>query len=109
MDQFFSWGSLSTVAGAAVVVWVVIEALKSAIGPVFSGQAKNITTLVLSVALMVVFTLLNGTHIWGDYILAVLNGCVVSLATLRFSDTTIPTLQAKREIKRLEKENFRND
>jgi hypothetical protein len=101
MDNFFDWEMLSTVAGAALVVWVVIEALKSAIGPSFSQRAQSITTLLLSISLMIIFTVLNTTNIWGDYVLAVLNGTVVYLAVKQMSNTTMPnlrkTLQARKE------------
>ena len=87
--EFFSFEMLGTIAGATAVVTIVLSIVKYLFG-VINEKIRNAIVVVVSVAIIVAVEISAGGGVWEDYVLAVLNGLVVSLASLRLVDVTIP-------------------
>jgi hypothetical protein len=78
---FFSWESLTTLQGAAFVVFTVSEALRGILG--FSDKTQKIVILVMAMFIMGVAKVnADGLDInlWGEYLITVINAIFVALA-----------------------------
>lgn len=74
ISQFFTWGSLGTLAGATSATFVVTNTLQSALNwsPRWSGLiVAQVTCLGTAVV--------SGQG-WDEYVIAILNGCLVYLS-----------------------------
>jgi len=92
MDQFFTWETLGTVAGATAIITIILAIVDRIVGTMNIRIRNAIVTLV-SVGLMVAGAVSAGTaSTWETYVLSVLNGLVVALAVLRLEDTSLPRL-----------------
>lgn len=88
VNTFLSWDLAATVAGAATIVWLVISILKGIVGVYWTDVVNRIVTIVLSIALMIYMVYRGDAATADNYVLAVLNGFVVSLAVSQFSSVT---------------------
>lgn len=88
--EFFSWDVLGTIAGATAVVTIVLSIIQYLFGSGMNEKIRNAVVVVVSVAIIVAVEVSAGGGLWEDYVLAVLNGLVVALASLRLVDTTVP-------------------
>lgn len=99
ITEFFSWELAGTVSGAAAIVWILISALKGVLQDYWSDKVQRIAALAFSVAIMSFVTYQQGAA-WGDYILAVINGAVVSLAVMQFETVTNSAIRVKQRSKK---------
>lgn len=74
VSQFFTWGSLGTLAGATSATFVVTNTIQSAI-----GWSAKWAGLVIAEVICVGAAYLAGQS-GTDYIIALLNGCLVYLS-----------------------------
>jgi hypothetical protein len=91
-STFFTWETLATVGGATAVVTVIVAVIEKLFGPGLNERIRNAVIALSSIALLVAGALSVGGATWETYVLAVVNGLVVSLAVLRLSDITVPRL-----------------
>lgn len=96
---FFTWETLATVGGATAAVTIIVSIIEKLFGPGLNERIRNAVIALSSIALLVAGALSAGGATWETYMLAVVNGLVVSLAVLRLSDITLPRLvsRTKRE------------
>lgn len=94
VTDFTSWEMAGTVTGAATIVWILISALKGVLQGYWSTQIQRVTALVLSIGLMELVAYLNAVT-WENYILAVVNGAIISLAVMQFDTVTATSVKAK--------------
>ena len=88
VNEFLSWELAGTVAGAATIVWLVVSILKGVVGTYWTDVVNRVVTIVLSIALMAYMVYRGEDATVDNYVLAVLNGFVVSLAVSQFSSVT---------------------
>jgi hypothetical protein len=74
MSQFFTWGSLATLAGATSATFVVTNTIQSALGWSAKWAGLIVAEVICLGAVFVAGQ--SGT----DYIIALLNGCLVYLS-----------------------------
>ena len=77
MNEFFSWGTLATFAGATAATAVVTQFLKS----VWTKLPTQILSYILAVVILVPATLFTAGVDWPALLMVPLNAVVVSLAS----------------------------
>ena len=77
VDNFFDWGILSTLAGAAAATGIVTQAVKG----IFQKFPTQLVSYVIAVVILGVATAATGgTPDWTGWALVPLNAVVVSLS-----------------------------
>ena len=93
MNEFVSWASLGTYAGAVMMVTIIVQFLKQT--PLGKVNAP-LLAYVIAVAVLVGAEAVNGTNLtWQGVALCVLNAFIVALAAGGVYDAT--TLKKKAE------------
>jgi hypothetical protein len=82
-DDFFTPESMTTLAGATAITWIVSNAVQAA----FNFNPKWLA-LVIALAVCFVGTMLKETHTSTDLFVAFINGCLVYLTAVGAS--TLP-------------------
>jgi hypothetical protein len=82
-DNFFTPESMTTLAGATAITWIVSNAVQAA----FNLNPKWLA-LVIALAVCFVGTMLKDTHTNSDFFVAFINGCLVYLTAVGTS--TLP-------------------
>ncbi|HWQ58639.1 MAG TPA: hypothetical protein VN540_06430 [Clostridia bacterium] len=78
MDEFFTWSTLATYAGALAATMVVTQLFKD-VGFIQKLPTRIFSWIVAAV-IMILANLFTGTLTWGSGALSVVNAVVVSLA-----------------------------
>ena len=87
--EFITWENLGSMAGATIIITVLLSVVQYIFGTINERLRNGLVTLV-AVALLVITAVSVGGTTWQGYVVAAINGLIVSLAVLRLYDTSIP-------------------
>lgn len=103
-NEFFSWEFLGSFAGAVLAVTVITSAV-GYLAPAAKPYLKWVA-VALSVALMVFMAWNGGARDAASYVMAVLNGFVVFLASVGANTVTTQPAESALEVAGLEDKRF---